>query len=133
MKQAATATEIKQKYRKLSKKYHPDISKLDNAEEKFKEITIAYEILSSEEKRAEYNNKLKEESRGEQKYSQQKKSTKRAAKFSQGDFEQFEGRFKDYFGFDPETNEKIKEEDDKSEEIKTDDLFNSFFGVGKNN
>lgn len=51
----ATDDEIKKAYRKLSKKYHPDINKAPNAEEKFKEISEAYEILSDAQKRAAYD------------------------------------------------------------------------------
>ncbi|AGB41808.1 chaperone protein DnaJ [Halobacteroides halobius DSM 5150] len=51
----ASQKEIKKAYRKLSKKYHPDISDHENAEEKFKEVTEAYEILSDEEQKARYD------------------------------------------------------------------------------
>ena len=43
---SASDDEIKKAYRKLSKKYHPDINKAPDAEEKFKEISEAYEVLS---------------------------------------------------------------------------------------
>ncbi len=46
--------EIKKAYRKLARKYHPDINKSPEAEEKFKEINTAYEILSDKEKRVQY-------------------------------------------------------------------------------
>lgn len=51
----ASADEIKKSYRKLARKYHPDINKDKEAEEKFKEINAAYEILSDEKKRAQYD------------------------------------------------------------------------------
>jgi curved DNA-binding protein len=53
--QNATADEIKKAYRKLARKYHPDINKSPEAEDKFKEINGAYEILSDEEKRKKYD------------------------------------------------------------------------------
>lgn len=53
--QNATSDEIKKAYRKLARQYHPDINKAKDAEEKFKEINAAYEILSDEKKRAQYD------------------------------------------------------------------------------
>ncbi|MCJ0587461.1 DnaJ domain-containing protein, partial [Enterococcus cecorum] len=52
---SASDDEIKKAYRKLSKKYHPDINKAPDAEEKFKEISEAYEVLSDSQKRAAYD------------------------------------------------------------------------------
>ena len=51
----ATDDEIKSAYRKLAKKYHPDVSKESNASEKFKEAGEAYEVLSDKNKRAQYD------------------------------------------------------------------------------
>jgi len=51
----ATEAQIKQAYRKLARKYHPDVSKEKNAEAHFKEVGEAYEVLKSPEKRAAYD------------------------------------------------------------------------------
>lgn len=51
----ASQDEIKRAYRKLSKKYHPDINKEAGAEDKYKEVQEAYETLSDEQKRAAYD------------------------------------------------------------------------------
>lgn len=52
----ASEKDIKLAYRRLAKKYHPDVNKTDKtAEEKFKEINEAYEVLSDKEKRARYD------------------------------------------------------------------------------
>ena len=48
----ATQDEIKRAYRKLARKYHPDVSKEPDAEAKFKEMGEAYEVLKDPEKRA---------------------------------------------------------------------------------
>lgn len=48
--------ELKKSYRKLARKYHPDVSKEKNAEERFKEINEAYEVLGDEENRSQYDN-----------------------------------------------------------------------------
>ena len=51
----ASKDEIKSAFRKLAKKYHPDISKEENAEEKFKEVQEAYSVLSDDNKRRQYD------------------------------------------------------------------------------
>ena len=51
----ASSEDIKSKFRTLARKYHPDVSKEENAEDKFKEINEAYAILSDDEKRAAYD------------------------------------------------------------------------------
>jgi curved DNA-binding protein len=51
----AEADVIKRAYRKLARKYHPDVSKEKNAENKFKEVSEAYEVLRDAEKRAAYD------------------------------------------------------------------------------
>jgi len=52
---SASQDEIKSAFRKLAKKYHPDVSKEENAAEKFKEAQEAYAILSDESKRKQYD------------------------------------------------------------------------------
>ncbi len=51
----ASADEIKEAYKNLAKKYHPDVSKEPNAEEKFKEVLEAYHVLSDPQKRANFD------------------------------------------------------------------------------
>ncbi|MGD8956923.1 MAG: DnaJ domain-containing protein, partial [Chromatiaceae bacterium] len=51
----ATQDEIKRAYRKLARKYHPDVSKERDAERRFKELGEAYEVLKDPEKRAAYD------------------------------------------------------------------------------
>ena len=51
----ASADEIKKAYRKLARKYHPDINKDESAVDKFKEINAAYEVLSDTQKKSQYD------------------------------------------------------------------------------
>jgi curved DNA-binding protein len=52
---SAGADEVKRAYRKLARKFHPDVSKEKNAESRFKEVQEAYEVLRDSEKRAAYD------------------------------------------------------------------------------
>ncbi|MGL4357366.1 MAG: DnaJ domain-containing protein [Cetobacterium sp.] len=51
----ATQEEIKKAYKKLAKEFHPDLNKSADAEDRFKEISKAYEILSDNEKKEKYD------------------------------------------------------------------------------
>ncbi|MCK5649565.1 MAG: DnaJ domain-containing protein [Gammaproteobacteria bacterium] len=51
----ASSADIKKQYRKLARKYHPDVSKLSNSEAKFKEVNEAYDVLKDKEKRANFD------------------------------------------------------------------------------
>ncbi|KTD31861.1 MULTISPECIES: DnaJ C-terminal domain-containing protein [Legionella] len=55
LERGASQEEIKRAYRKLARKYHPDVSKEENAEAKFKELGEAYEVLRDPEKRSKYD------------------------------------------------------------------------------
>ncbi len=55
VKKDASADEIKSAYRRLAKKYHPDLNKAPEAADKFKEINEAYEVLGDDRKRANYD------------------------------------------------------------------------------
>jgi len=63
---SATAEEIKRAYRKLARKYHPDVSKEKNAEAHFKEVQEAYEVLKDPEKRTAYDQLGSQYGRGQQ-------------------------------------------------------------------
>ncbi|QLY39559.1 molecular chaperone DnaJ [Hujiaoplasma nucleasis] len=52
---SASADDIKKAYRKLAKKYHPDVSTEKDAESKFKEVQEAYDVLSDDQKKAQYD------------------------------------------------------------------------------
>ncbi len=100
----ASEEEIKRAYRRLARKYHPDLHPGDKeAEEKFKEISEAYEILSDPKKRAEYD-QLRQAARA---YSFTTPGGERAYDFSifmdeSGPFSGFADIFADLFGFERE-------------------------------
>src|SRR3954467_12228840 len=56
LERGASEDDIKKAFRKLARKYHPDVSKEANAKEKFQEVSEAYETLHDKEKRAAYDN-----------------------------------------------------------------------------
>lgn len=66
VERSATAEEVKKAYRRLARKYHPDVSKEPQAEEKFKEVQEAYEVLKDPEKRAAYDQLGSEWKQGQQ-------------------------------------------------------------------
>ncbi|RTZ64964.1 MAG: J domain-containing protein [Aquificaceae bacterium] len=55
VKKTANKDEIKKSYRRLARKYHPDVSKEKDAETRFKEVNEAYEVLGDKKKRAQYD------------------------------------------------------------------------------
>ena len=55
VERSASADELKKVYRRLARKYHPDVSKEPNAEARFKEISEAYEVLKDPDKRSAYD------------------------------------------------------------------------------
>ncbi len=61
----ADADTIRKAYRKLARKYHPDVSKEADAEQRFKEVGEAYEVLKDKDKRAEYDQLRKLGARGQ--------------------------------------------------------------------
>lgn len=100
----ATQEEIKKAYRRLAKKYHPDLNPGDKeAEQKFKEINEAYEILSDPQKRAQYDQF------GHAAFEQGGFQQSGFGDFTQGGFDFDFGGFGDIFG----------------------DIFSDFFGTGK--
>ncbi|GLB29783.1 hypothetical protein LAD12857_17060 [Lacrimispora amygdalina] len=130
----ATEKEIKAAYRKLAKKYHPDVIKDDpEGNKKMYEIQEAYEVLGDEEKRKRYdlgfseNRESTREERGKNSRGYSNNEEERPAP----DLSQFER----FFGFQPgkgmETYKENKNSKKTTGPVNPDDLFSSFFGVKK--
>ena len=87
---------VKTAYRKLARKYHPDVSDEHDAEKRFKEVAEAYEVLSDETKRAEYD-QLRKYGRGGQSFEAPPQWQTKSGRShnQQGDFSDF---FENIFG-----------------------------------
>lgn len=98
----ATPDDIKQAYRRLARKYHPDVSKEANAEDKFKNVQEAYEVLKDPEKRTAYdelgsNWKSGQEFRPPPGWGQRQQNTHFYTDQGQGFSEEDLGGFSDFF------------------------------------
>ena len=82
----ATADEIKKEYRKLARKFHPDVSKMPDAEKRFKEIGEAYEVLKDPEKRKLYDQYGSEWKTGKQQEEFRKKYQQQSQQKDQSGF-----------------------------------------------
>ncbi len=110
----ASVDEVKKSYRKLVRKYHPDVSKEPDAAEKMQQLNLAYETLSDEQKRAEYHQLLDHPQGFDQghagqgadphqyRYYRSNSNTDYGQEFNEQDFRQqsggFSGNFEDLFG-----------------------------------
>ena len=125
--------EIKKAYRKLAKKYHPDANPGNkSAEAKFKEINEAYETLSDETKKAEYDLRTFGTSRGSSDNAGSHEASSRAggkSNINYDDFVRTSKTFEDFFSFNPKTKEHTLDKDVKP--MKTKDAFDAIFGKNK--
>lgn len=142
----ATEKEINRAFRKLAMKYHPDRNRNDpRAEERFKEINKAYQILKDKKARAEWDEKYtKEQEKIRQKATTQKQDRRTKTKSTQsrnvdiGNMQQnIMSSFENFFGFNPNTGEVINEHKlninakKKKNPLDTTDLFEKFMGFKK--
>ncbi|MCL1989635.1 MAG: DnaJ domain-containing protein [Defluviitaleaceae bacterium] len=127
VKKDATIDEIKRAYRQLAKKYHPD-KNLGNAQaaKRFVDIAAAYEVLSDDEKRKAYDEKLAMGERNPRSKSREQASTTRVNPMGMNDFENF-------FGFTT-SGDKVVPTDKQSTSkhqkhpLDTTQMFERFFG-----
>jgi curved DNA-binding protein len=95
--ESASPEEIKKVYRKLARKYHPDVSKEENADDKFKDVGEAYEVLKDPEKRAEYDELKKYGARKDGSF-QRPPGWESASGFGGGGYTEADaGQFSDFF------------------------------------
>lgn len=93
----ASADEIKLAYRRLARKFHPDVNKESDSEEKFKEVAEAYQVLKDDKRRAEYDELRRYGGSNQQSYTPPP-GWQSTAGFDQGDFHSAgAGQFSDFF------------------------------------
>ena len=142
VEQNATPQQIKSAYKKLAKKWHPDLNRdnLSQAEEMMKAINVAYNILSDEVARSDYDKTLAKKSADEPKKSkpQQKPNQKSASTAKNINLSNLNNSFSSFFGFDPKTQEITNEDKlntftkkPKKNPLDTTDFFERFMGFKK--
>lgn len=127
----AAQEEIKKAYRKLARKYHPDINKESGAEDKFKEINEAYGILGDEASRNKYDAKLNNNFTSNTSKASKTKTGRKETSNGTIEFDNIEESFENFFGFNPKTKEKVLKKEKSKNPLDTTDMFEKFFGVGK--
>ena len=133
---SATQTEIKKAYRKLAKKYHPDANPgNEKAEQMFKAIAKAYDVLGDESKKAEYDKGRSGFSSGQEPFGSRGSQTsgsqaKRygSSTMSADDFFKTNSTFESFFGFDPKSSSGTMNTDENVKPVKTADAFKAIFG-----
>lgn len=145
-----SAKDLKKAYKRLAKKWHPDLNRdnLKVAEEKMRAINVAYDVLSDEVKRLDYDKKIDSESKTQSQKkserttsSQQQKQTSAKTSTTSGkvDFNDIHSSFESFFGFNPKTHE-VSNEDKlntfakdrrKKNPLDTTDFFEKFMGFKK--
>lgn len=117
LQKSASLDEIKKSYRKLAKKYHPDLNPGNkDAEKKFKELSHAFDLVGTKEARDKFDRGETDEQKQDMhdEYMRQQKSQSRQRPFYQ-QTQEAGGRYTSSFG----------------EEMGDDDLFSSLFGAGR--
>lgn len=117
----ANSDDIKTAYRKMARKYHPDISKEDNAEKKFKEVQEAYEILIDPNKKSNYDN-----------FGHQSNNGSGFEGFSESNFDNFSDIFNNFFGKEDGNTTKSSQKSNLDERIEMNiDFMDAVLGAKK--
>ncbi|MFB5674174.1 DnaJ domain-containing protein [Paenibacillus terreus] len=138
----ASAAEIKQAYRKLAKKHHPDTNQgSEEAVQRFKQIHEAYETLRSEASRQAYDDRLRQkdssggrtEERGNPRSAGSGQGTAKTGAYTPPDAASMAAEFEKFFGFNPKTKQGTHGNNGKKQEgpLDADDMFGRFFGFRK--
>ena len=117
----ATNDDIKKAFRSLAKKYHPDRNVNDeNALRKFQEVNEAYEVLSNEDSRKEYDKKISsfKQSNSKETNSKNNNSSNEKKKYQDKSesIENLNKYFESFFGFNANTNDINKDKLKKQKE-----------------
>ena len=129
----ATKDDIKKAFRSLAKKYHPDRNVNDeNALRKFQEVNEAYEVLSNEDSRKDYDKKISnfKQSNNKETNSKNNKTNndKRKSQDRSDSIENLNKYFESFFGFDANANNINKDKlKNQKNPIDTSNMFESFF------
>ena len=124
--------EIKKAYRRIAKQYHPDSNPGNReAEKKFKEASEAYEVLSNEEKRENYDHKLTTEWNKPKPTKTEQKNTTVKQPFP---FFSTEESFEHFFGFCPldnktDSGKNRKTSNTKTNPLDTTEMFERYMGI----
>ena len=136
VERTASAEEIKKSFRKLAKKFHPDVNpNHKQAEVVFKELNEAYAILGDEEKKKEYDKRLlgagEQREEGFSRKRQRTRQTTRQTKDIHEEFGNAGSIFESFFGFSPQGTEVHMNQKDSVRPMKTSEAYAHIFGQGR--
>ena len=125
---SADESAIKAAYRKLAKRYHPDVNPGEEAKARFLEINEAYETLVDPKKRALYDNPGKPADAQKDSESSSRSGSGNRAPVRPVSMEDVRGAFEGFFGFNPKTGAPVKKPQGKGKAspMDTSELFEAF-------